>query len=308
MQTTQSVFMVRPFGFAANQETRHSNFFQKITEHNENQATLALTAFNDYVDALTQAGIDVTVIEDTGGQETPDALFPNNWIALLGDGSLFTFPMEAKNRRRERRQDIITQLANDFVVERQIDLSAHELAGRFLEGTGSLILDHRHKLAYACRSSRTSPEVAREFERHSGYQIVWFEAADRHNRPIYHTNVMLSVGAEYAIVCLESIRNETQKSALIASLTRSGKTIIDVSFAQMEAFACNVLELRAKDGHPVYAMSTRAWANFTPKQQTLIGSYARLALGPIDIIEDLGGGGARCMLAEIFLQRKFAPA
>ncbi|CAI1176506.1 Uncharacterized protein conserved in bacteria containing a pentein-type domain [Serratia liquefaciens] len=308
MQTTQSVFMVRPFGFAANQETRHSNFFQKITEHNENQATLALTAFNAYVDALTQAGIDVTVIEDTGVQETPDALFPNNWIALLGDGSLFTFPMEAKNRRRERRLDIIAQLANDFVVERQIDLSAHELAGRFLEGTGSLILDHRHKLAYACRSSRSSPEVGREFERHSGYQIVWFEAADRHNRPIYHTNVMLSVGAEYAIVCLESIRNETQKSALIVSLTRSGKTIIDVSFAQMEAFACNVLELRAKDGHPVYAMSTRAWAHFTLKQQTLIGSYARLALGPIDIIEDLGGGGARCMLAEIFLQRKFAPA
>lgn len=306
MQTTQTVFMVRPSGFAANQETRHSNFFQKTTENNENQAMGALIAFNDYVDALTQAGIDVTVIDDAGGQETPDALFPNNWIALLADGSLFTFPMEAKNRRRERRQDIITQLANAFVVERQIDLSAHEMAGRFLEGTGSLILDHPHKLAYACLSSRSSPEVGREFERHSGYQIVWFEAADRHNRPIYHTNVMLSVGVKYAIVCLESIRNEAQKGTLIATLQRSGKTIVDVSFAQMEAFACNVLELQAKDGHPVYAMSTRAWSHFTAQQQALIGGYARLALGPIDIIEDLGGGGARCMLAEIFLPRKLA--
>ncbi|TFZ48459.1 amidinotransferase [Serratia proteamaculans] len=304
MQTTQSVFMVRPSGFAANLETRHSNFFQKKTEENENPMAEALMAFNGYADALRQAGVDVRVIEEINGQETPDALFPNNWIALLEDGTLFTFPMEALNRRRERRQDIIAQLANDFVVERRIDLSAHERTGRFLEGTGSLILDHDHKLAYACLSSRSSPEVGREFERHSGYQIVWFDAVDRNNQPIYHTNVMMSVGVQYAIICVESLRNQAQKSALIATLERSGKTIIDVSFAQMEAFACNVLELRAEDGNPVYAMSTRAWASFTPQQQALIGSYARLALGPIDIIEDLGGGGARCMLAEIFLQKK----
>ncbi|MBP1133068.1 hypothetical protein JOE25_004684 [Serratia sp. PL17] len=308
MQTTQSVFMVRPSGFAANQETRHSNFFQKDAVNHEDHAVGALAAFNGYVDALTQAGIEVTVIEDTGGQETPDALFPNNWIALLADGSLYTFPMEANNRRRERREDIIAQLANDFKVERQIDLSAYELTGRFLEGTGSLILDHVHKLAYACLSSRSSPDVGREFEHHSGYRIIWFDAADRLERPIYHTNVMLSVGAQYAVVCLASIRDQAQKSVLIATLKRSGKTVIDVSFAQMEAFACNVLELRAKDGHPVYAMSTRAWASFTPQQQALIGGYARLALGPIDIIEDLGGGGARCMLAEIFLPKKLSLA
>lgn len=131
MQTTQSVFMIRPSGFAANQETRHSNFFQKITENNENHMAGALIAFNGYVDALRQAGVDVRVIDEINGQETPDALFPNNWIALLGDGTLFTFPMEALNRRRERRQDIIAQLANDFVIERRIDLSAHEQEGAF---------------------------------------------------------------------------------------------------------------------------------------------------------------------------------
>jgi hypothetical protein len=308
MQTTQSVFMIRPSDFAANQETRHSNFFQKFTETNENHTAEALVAFNHYVEALQQAGIDVRVIDEIRGQATPDALFPNNWIVLLGDGTLFTFPMEVENRRRERRQDIIAQLADDFVIKRCVDLSGHELTGCFLEGTGSLILDHEHKLAYACQSSRSSPKVGREFEQHSGYQIVWFDAADRHNRPIYHTNVMMSVGAQYAIVCLESIRGMAQKNDLIAMLQRSGKTIIDVSFAQMEAFACNVLELRAQDGNPVYAMSTRAWASFTPQQQALIGGYARLALGPIDIIEDLGGGGARCMLAEIFLQKKRAVA
>ncbi|MBO1505167.1 amidinotransferase [Serratia proteamaculans] len=306
MQTTQSVFMIRPSGFAANQETLLSNFFQKITQKNENHMAEALVAFNGYVAALQQAGVDVRVIDEISGQETPDALFPNNWIALLGDGSLFTFPMEALNRRRERRQDIIAQLANDFVIERRIDLSTHELAGRFLEGTGSLILDHQHKLAYCCLSSRSSPEVGHEFECHSGYKIVWFDAVDRNNQPIYHTNVMMSVGAQFAIICLESLCNEAQKSALIATLERSGKTLIDVSFAQMEAFACNVLELRAEDGSPVYAMSTRAWASFTLQQQGLISGYARLALGPIDIIEDLGGGGARCMLAEIFLQKKLA--
>ena len=304
MQTTQSVFMIRPSGFTANPETRHSNFFQKITEEHEDHKAGAVIAFNSYVDALRQAGVDVRVIDEIEGQETPDALFPNNWIALLADGTLFTFPMEAVNRRRERRQDIIAQLANDFVVERRVDLSAHELAGRFLEGTGSLILDRQHQLAYCCQSSRSSPEVGEEFERHSGYQIVWFDAADANNQPIYHTNVMMSVGVRYAIICLESIRNEAQKNALVATLERSGKTIIDVSFAQMEAFACNVLELRAGDDSPVYAMSTRAWASFTPQQQALIGGYARLALGSIDIIEDLGGGGARCMLAEIFLQKK----
>jgi len=308
MQTTQSVFMIRPSGFAANKQTQHSNFFQKVTQHHEHHAARALIAFNGYVDALQQAGVDVRVMDDIDGQETPDALFPNNWIALLGDGSLFTFPMEAENRRRERRQDIIAQLANDFVIERRIDLSAHELAGRFLEGTGSLILDHPNKLAYSCLSSRSSPEVGREFERHSGYKIIWFDAVDRHNQPIYHTNVMMSVGARYAILCLESLRNPEQKRTVIARLQGSGKTLIDVSYAQMEAFACNVLELRAKDGSPVYAMSTRAWASFTPPQQALIGGYARLALGPIDIIEDLGGGGARCMLAEIFLPKKGALA
>lgn len=306
MQTTNTVIMVRPTAFNANEETRESNAFQKDGADMSNVSSQALQAFDAYVAALRAADIDVQVFADLPEQQTPDAVFPNNWLALLADGTLITFPMEALNRRRERRQDIIAQIQRDFVVHRCLDLSAHERAGQYLEGTGSLILDHQHKLAYACLSSRSSPEVGQAFTSLTGYRIIWFAARDRYQRAIYHTNVMLSIGQRFAIVCLQAVASPQDRQRLIAALTDSGKTIIDVTYRQMESFACNVLELCDTQGRPVYAMSTRAWQAFDGEQQRLIADYARLALGPVDIIEDLGGGGARCMLCEVFLQKRHA--
>ncbi|CAI0942394.1 citrulline utilization hydrolase CtlX [Serratia ficaria] len=304
MQTAQTVMMVRPAAFKANPETLESNAFQKPLSAVEDVAEKALTAFDGYVAALRNAGVEVRIIDDSAERETPDSLFPNNWIAMLEDGTIYTFPMEAHNRRRERRMDIIADLTRDYRVMRRIDLSDFESRNIYLEGTGSLILDHVSRIAYACRSSRSSEKAGREFEHHSGYTIQWFEARDRHQQLIYHTNVMMSVGERFAIVCMESIASESERLRLMKLLEITGKTLINVSFQQMEAFACNVLELRNLQGRPVYAMSTRAWSSFTLEQQKLIEDYASLALAPIDIIEDLGGGGARCMLAEIFLEKK----
>lgn len=305
MQTTNSVLMVRPTAFHANPETMRSNYFQKTLNGVMDISQQAQSAFDAYVDALRQVGIDVMVIYDIASQETPDSLFPNNWIAMLENETIFTFPMEALNRRRERREDIIAKIRNEFVVSKRIDLSPYESKGLFFEGTGSLILDHDHKHAYVCRSSRSSNVVGQEFEHLSGYNIFWFDAKDRQGNAIYHTNVMMSIGNHFAIVCLESIACKNEREQLSILLETSGKTIIDVTFEQMEQFTCNVLELKSRTGHPVYAMSTRAWHAFTATQQKMIADYAYLALAPINIIEDLGGGGARCMLAEIFLEKQY---
>ena len=296
--------MVRPVAFKGNPETRESNAFQKHIGQMSDVSREAQCAFDAYVCALRQAGIDVLIKDDLPGQDTPDSLFPNNWLALLEDGTLYTFPMEALNRRRERRQDIMAQIGGEFIVQRRIDLSPHEHDGRYLEGTGSLIFDHDNKIAYCCRSTRSCAEVGQEFEALSGYRIIWFTARDRHLHPIYHTNVMMSVGRHFAIICLETLPSRQERTQLIEQLEATGKTIVDVSLAQMEAFACNVLELHDRHANPVYAMSTRAWQAFTPEQQTMISGYAKLALGPIDLIEDLGGGGARCMLCEVFLEKR----
>jgi hypothetical protein len=306
MQTAQTVLMVRPAAFSANPETRPSNYFQKTLTRLPDVAELARHSFEGYVAALEAAGVDVRIVDDIASHGTPDSIFPNNWIAMMEDGTIYTFPMEAQNRRRERRQDIIAGLLQNYVVKRRIDLSSYEEQGLYLEGTGSLILDHDNHIAYACHSSRSSEAVGREFEKISGYRMHWFNARDRQLHPIYHTNVMMSLGKVFAIVCLESLASEAERRQLVAALQRSGKKIIAVSYEQMESFACNVLELKNRHGKPVYAMSTRAWASFTPQQQSLISGYAQLALAPIDIIEDLGGGGARCMVAEIFLEQKMA--
>ncbi|MEG3133111.1 arginine deiminase-related protein [Rouxiella sp. T17] len=306
MQTTNTVLMVRPAAFMGNPETQASNTFQKRLVDIGDVQSKAQLAFDNYVQALRNVDIDVHIIDDIAEHDTPDSLFPNNWIAMLEDGTLYTFPMEAPNRRRERREDIIIQLDTDFVVNKRIDLSPHELEGRYLEGTGSLILDHDNYIAYSCRSSRSSNQVGKEFERLSGYRIVWFDAHDLNMQPIYHTNVMLSIGRRFAIVCLSALPSLHERGQLVESLKSTGKTIIDVSFEQMGSFTCNILELKDKVGNPVYAMSTRAWEAFTSAQQIEISSYARLALGPIDIIEDLGGGGARCMLCEVFLEKRMA--
>ncbi|AGH34430.1 citrulline utilization hydrolase CtlX [Acinetobacter baumannii] len=301
MQTTNKVLMVRPAAFYANPQTLQTNSFQKYYEHTTDSTFQAQLAFDKYVLALREVGVDVIVIEDSLINETPDSIFPNNWFSTTADSTIFTYPMEALNRRRERRPEIVSRICQEFVVNKHIDFSPFEQQGFFFEGTGVMILDHDYKKAFICRSTRSAEVVGREYAKLSDYELFWFSATDRFGKAIYHTNVMMSIGTRFAIVCLDAIHDQTERKQLIALLEQCGKSIIAVSHEQMESFACNILELKNVSQKPVYAMSTRAWSSFNPEQQKMIADYASLVLAPIDVIEDLGGGGARCMLAEIFL-------
>lgn len=302
MQTTDTVFMVRPGSFSLNNETASSNAFQHADvrlnpEMLHQQATLA---FERYVSALRAANIEVHVFDDRPGNNTPDSLFPNNWVTLQHDGSLTLFPMEAHNRRRERDPAIIAALMQRFRLQPALDLSGWEQRGEYLEGTGSLVCDHQQRIAYVCRSSRSSGHVLQEWQQNTGYKVIDFTAKDAQGRAIYHTNVMMSIGIRYAVVCMDAVVEATERELLIASLRASGKIIIEITHAQMQAFCGNILELRGNDGRPVIAMSEQAWEAFTHTQQQILGGYARIVQAPIAIIEQHGGGGARCMLAEIF--------
>ena len=300
MQTAQHILMVRPTNFMVNPQTVSSNHFQNTHLSIQNSQEKAQQEFDCYVNILQKIGVQVTVIEDQKTPITPDALFPNNWLMMLPTGQMVTCPMQAPNRRQERRQDILDLISRQFFVKKHIALEHYEEHQKFFEGTGSLIFDHEHKIAYACHASRSHVDVGSAFEQASGYQIIWFNALDEHNNPIYHTNVMMSIGKKFAIVCLDSVQ---EKQFLIDHFRRTNKTILDVSYAQLKEFTCNVLELQNSQKQPVYAMSTRAWHAFTPHQQQL-QAYAQLTIVPLHTIETLGGGGARCMIAEIFLEKR----
>ncbi|RLM21270.1 amidinotransferase [Brenneria alni] len=304
MQTTDTIFMVRPSLFKINEETARTNYFQQSDYISDNVQQRALAAFDSYVDGLKVAGVNVLVFEDDAANNTPDSIFPNNWITLDNQGRVIVYPMEAENRRRERRRDIISAIEANFVIKSFHDLSYFEKQSKYLEGTGCLVCDHENKIAYICYSSRSSVEVMNELQKITGYQAVWFNACDQNNHPIYHTNVMMTVGKKYAVVCLESITDKDEAQKVTASLTQSGKQVIEITYQQMKSFCANMLELKSADGSPVYAMSTQAWNAFSSQQKDILSSYAKIVLAPIDIIETLGGGGARCMIAEIFLDKR----
>ncbi|MGC0152005.1 citrulline utilization hydrolase CtlX [Chromobacterium vaccinii] len=303
MQTTSHVLMIRPVRFLSNPETAASNAFQHRETDGGAAQRAALEEFDAYVDALCGCGVDVMVVDDTAEPHTPDSIFPNNWLSLHADGKAVLYPMAAPNRRLERRADILDAIGSRFRLQQVVDLSAFENDGHFHEGTGVMVFDHTHRVAYVCRSSRTSPAVMEAVARETGYRPFWFGAADRRGRPIFHTNVMMCVGQTLAVVCLESVWDAGERAALVDTLEAGGKRIIDIDYDQLERFAGNALELRSRDGEPVFALSRQAWSALTAKQRELLSSYARIALAPIDTIERLGGGGARCMVAEIFLPR-----
>ena len=217
----------------------------------------------------------------------------------LKDGSIRS--MEAPNRRLERNQTILQRIKRQFEVKKIHDLSSFELKEQFLEGTGSLVLDREHRIAYVCRSSRSDPAVMAEFSNLLNYTAFWFNAQDADGRNIYHTNVMMSVGRTLAVVCLESIRDQNERNELIQLLEKTGKVILDISFSQTLAFAGNVLELCNEAGEPVLAMSRRAWHSLNTEQKALLTQHVKPVVAQLDTIETLGGGGARCMIAEIHL-------
>jgi hypothetical protein len=304
-QAAPAVLMIRPANFGANPETALSNAFQKSAETGNEVQARAAAEFDALAAALMAAGVQVEVFQDRTEPVTPDAVFPNNWVSFHADGSAWLYPLLAQNRRWERRPDILEALRQErgYKLQQVRDLSHAELDGRYLEGTGSLVLDRVNRVAYAGLSPRTDSRMLQEWAQASGYEALAFHARDPKGRPIYHTNVMLCIGARFAVICLDSIVEPASRDWVRQSLADTGHEVIAISPYQMEAFAGNMLELTARGGRSVLAMSARAERALNPNQRAALEKHARIIAVPIDTIEDCSGGSVRCMLAEIHLPK-----
>lgn len=306
-QLASSVLMVRPARFQSNPLTIGSNRFQTDADASaEEQQQLALSEFDALVAVLRSGRIEVIVVQDDVEPHTPDAVFPNNWVSFHADGRVVLYPMEADNRRTERRLDVIERLDREhgFFVSEVVDLSPHETNGHFLEGTGSLVLDRVNRIAYACLSSRTHLDALGDFAQRMNYQVVAFDAVDREGVPIYHTNVMMNVGEALAVICEATITRDEQREAVLESLRASGHEILSLDFDQLYAFAGNMLELRNMAGERVLAMSEQAYNSLDDAQLEVLRSNGGIIKSPINSIEALAGGSVRCMLAEIHLPKR----
>jgi len=300
-QTTSTILMIRPVNFVFNEQTAGSNAFQNRNAEQQRVQDNALQEFDRFVNILRENGIEVIVIDDTAEPHTPDSIFPNNWVSFHNDGTVFLYPMMAENRRLERREDIITQLEDEFKVKHVIDLSHFEHENKFLEGTGSMVLDRENKIAYACLSPRTDKEVLEAFCKDSGYEPVLFHAVDQNGMDIYHTNVLMCVGSNYAVICLDSIKDESEKQNIINSLQSTQKQVVAISFEQMNHFAGNMLEVQNKSGESLLVMSKSAWDSLNYEQKAILSSFSKPVYSDISTIENNGGGSARCMMAEVHL-------
>ena len=303
-QIASTVMMIRPAAFESNPLTAASNRFQgKSSASPEEQHAIALQEFDGLVNALRAAGIEVLVVDDTPEPHTPDAIFPNNWISMHADGRVVLYPMEAENRRTERRDDIVELLGDEAgrQVSEVVDLSPHEANGHYLEGTGSMVLDRVNRIAYACVSTRTHLDPLGDFAQRMGYDVVAFEAVDASGVPIYHTNVLMNIGEKLAVICDEAIPREDQREAVLARLRESGHEVVHLRYAQLEAFAGNMLELRNATGERVLAMSRQAYDSLDSDQLATLAANGRIVSVPIDNIESSAGGSVRCMLAEVHL-------
>jgi hypothetical protein len=305
-QSTSHVVMIRPASFGSNPQTLESNRFQSSDAQRsaaQVQRT-ATTEFDALAIALANAGVNVHVFDDIATPARPDAVFPNNWFSTHCDGTVVLYPMLAPNRRLERRLDIVEALnrREGFHIHATVDLTHRELEGQYLEGTGSLVLDRAHRIAYACLSPRTDMDVLGEFGQRLDYDVATFDAVDASGAAIYHTNVLMSVGTRFAAVCTQAIE-AGRRAAIVSLLESSGHTIVDLSFEQMHAFAGNMLELQTRSGGTVIAMSETARKSLTASQRATLESCGRIVSVAIPTIEHLGGGSVRCMIAEVHLPR-----
>jgi hypothetical protein len=296
--------MVRPRHFGFNAETASSNRFQR-PGGSEQTAHLAQAEFDAFAAALAGEGVTVCIAPDSDEPRKPDAVFPNNWVSFHADGTLVLYPMQAVNRRAERRREVIDCVERDteFRVRRIVDLTHHEKEGRFLEGTGSLVLDHVARVAYACRSPRTDEAVAREWAQVLDYELELFTARDARGTPIYHTNVVMSIGTRMAVVALDNIDAGDRRR--IVQRLGADRELLPIDDAEMAAFAGNVLELGTWDEYlgdmRILVMSTTAQRALPAhKYARLYSSVDAVLSVPVDVIERHGGGSVRCMLAEVF--------
>lgn len=300
-QLTSHLLMIKPVRFQFNEQTSATNAFQQHDTTIDYSQDRALKEFNEMVRILHENKLHVLLYEDTAEPHTPDSIFPNNWFSTEENGLLVLYPMFAENRRLERRPEIIQSLSERYQLHDIIDLTGFEKENKFLEGTGSMVLDHDARICYACYSPRTDKEVLKEFGKLLGYEIIGFNALDKQGKPIYHTNVLMSVGESYLLICAEAIKDAYQLNQIKQS---TSKTIIEITLEQMNAFAGNILEVENAAHERIILMSTSAYDALLPQQITELEKNARILAFPIPTIEQLGGGSVRCMLAEIFLPVK----
>lgn len=303
LQSAATVLMIRPVRFAGNVQTAASNRFQNLVEQ-QAAATVqaqALAEFEALAAGLRAAGVQVQVLDDTDEPHTPDSIFPNNWVSFHADGTVVLYPMLAINRRLERRMEVLQHLsAQGLRIQQTIDMTGHEANDKYLEGTGSVVLDRVHRIAYACISPRTDLDVLGEFAQRLDYELVTFDAIDAAGIPIYHTNVLMCVGTRFAVLCTDAIA-EHEQAAVLHALRSSGHEVIEITMAQMQCFAGNMLELQTPQGACV-ALSQSAFDALNAAQREQLQTLAgQLVVAAIPTIERLGGGSVRCMLAEVFL-------
>jgi hypothetical protein len=302
-QTTSHLLMIKPVAFDFNAETAVNNAFQQKGS-NENAQQRAEAEFDGFVEKLSAAGIDVTVVQDTPVPHTPDSIFPNNWISFHQDGALILYPMYAANRRSERKAHVVATIAAKFEIDRQMDFSGEESNGRFLEGTGSIVLDRTNRIAYACLSPRTEERLFHEWCDRMAYTGISFRSVDQEGGEIYHTNVMMCVADRYAVVCSESIRDPEQRQTVLNQLAKNEKRIVEIGYDQMNRFAGNMLQVENTAGQTFLVMSSQAHASLTAEQIETLERFNPIIHSDLSVIETNGGGSARCMIAEIFLPPK----
>jgi hypothetical protein len=296
--------MIRPSRFAYNAETAVNNLFQTASSDSDDVQSKALAEFDAFVEKLTANGIEVTVVQDTPEPHTPDSIFPNNWISFHSNGTVCLYPMFAANRRLERKPHVLEAIKQKFTVKYTIDFSVYENNQTYLEGTGSMVLDRRNQMAYACLSQRTNKFVLREFCKSMNFTPITFTANDQKGNPIYHTNVMMCVADEYVVICLASITEDFERKYLVKALESSGKQIIDITYNQLHHFAGNMLQVMNSKGEKLLVMSTQAYNSLDKNQIETLESFNQIVHSDISTIETNGGGSARCMMAEVFLPVK----
>ena len=296
-QSSDTVVMVRPHHFVSNPETMGDNAFQSLAKDSVNVAEAAYNEVTEAVSKLREYGVQVHLFEDET-TATPDSVFPNNWFSTHASGELVLYPMYCENRRKERRPDIIEFLRDEYGYHELIDLSAQENDGVFLEGTGSIVFDHEHKLAYAARSKRMHESALKALCQKLGYEPVAFDATSRDGKPVYHTNVLMAVGSDFVMASTDMIRDDKERRRFVDTVARSRKTLVELTEEQIEHFAGNTLEL-AVNGSNLLAISSTAYNTLSTDQVQVLEQWVTLVPINVPTIE-LGGGSIRCMLAQVF--------
>lgn len=294
----KTLMMIEPCSFGFNEETAANNYFQR-NDVIVNAQEKALAEFNAFVKKLEAHHIEVLVVKDTPVPMTPDSIFPNNWISLHEGGFMVLYPMFANNRRKERKQTVIDAVKNSITINEIVDLTHFEQTDQFLEGTGSMVLDREYKIAYACISKRTDKDLFSTFCMKMGYTPMLFHAADQRGNEIYHTNVLMCMASDYVVICLDTIYQEEEKKLLVEQFKSTHKEVIDISQDQMEHFCGNMLQVKNSEGKPFLVMSTQAFNHLESTQIKNLEAHQPIIHSDISTIETLGGGSARCMMAEL---------